>query len=833
VETLADLGRVLRELRRRHARRRGGAELTYREIAAATGWSHGIIGEYLGGKVLPPTDRFDALIRLLGATPSEQGRLATARDRVQERRRAALATEEAGPAVPRQLPGDAHGFTGRTRELGLLDELLDGLSDRAAHASAPLVVAVCGTAGVGKTAMTVHWAHRVSNRFGDGQLYLDLRGYDPDQPVDPGGALATFLRSLGLSAMDIPADLAERAARFRTLLADRRMLIVLDNARSAEQVRPLLPGTGSCQVVVTSRDDLAGLVVRDGARRIDLDVLSEPEAVALLRALIGDRVDAEPEAAAVMAQRCARLPLALRIAAEMAIARRDAPMTDVVADLGSGRLDRLDATGDPRTAVRAVFSWSYEHLSPEASAAFARLGLHPGRTLDPHALAALTGASVNRAELLMEELQRAHLIEPVAPAGHAMHDLLRAYAVELVGDGDARAALTALFDYYRHVAGLATQVLFPHDRRPIMSTLDTRGPVVGEPEEARRWLDAQRANLVAVAVHAAGHGWPAHAVDLSQLLWRYFEVGGHHHEALVVHTTAAAVAPDGAARAAVLANLGSTAWWTGQYSEALAYFNESLAGHRATGDVNGQARALARLGVVRERLGEYEQALGHLREAHALYHEIGDRHGEGSQLVNIGALDRRLGRYDEAVDHLCRAQSAFAEIGDIRLLGYALGNLAAAYSELGRHDEALALLERSLAHCRQTADRGGEASALGTIGAVHARSGRLTEALEYLDQALAISRETAERSLETETLNTMGESLLAMKDAEAAVARHRAALTLALRAGDRYEQARARDGMAQALHGVGQTDQAREQAEQALALFSALGVSTPRGRVGR
>jgi tetratricopeptide (TPR) repeat protein len=830
VETLADLGRVLRALRRRHARRRGGAELTYREIAAATGWSHGIIGEYLSGKVLPPTDRFDALIRLLGAAPSEQGALATARDRVHERRRGALSTEDAtAPAVPRQLPGDVYGFVGRTREL----EQLDGLIDQAEHQSAPLVVAVCGTAGVGKTALTVRWAHRVANRFGDGQLYLDLCGYDPGQPVDPAGALATLLRSLGMSGMDIPADLAERAACFRTLLADLRMLIVLDNARSADQVRPLLPGTGSCLVMVTSRDDLAGLVVRDGAQRLDLDALSEHEAIALLRTLVGDRVDAEPEAAAVMAERCARLPLALRIAAEMATARRDAPIAHLVDDLGAGRLDRLDATGDPRTAVRAVFSWSYEHLSAAAADAFARLGLHPGRTLDAYALAALTGADLSRARLLMAELARAHLVEPVRPAGHAMHDLLRAYAMELVDADEARAALTRLFDYYRYVAGLATHARFPHDRRPLVSTVDIPAPPVAEAEDARRWLDEQRANLVAVAVHAAGHGWAGHAVDLSQLLWRYFEVGGHYHDALVVHTSAAAVAADGAGRAAVLANLGSTAWWTGQYPDAVGYFNQSLAGHRATGDIGGQARALARLGVVRERLGEYKQALAHLQEALTLYRAIGDRHGEGSQLINIGALDRRLGRHEQAIDHLCRAQAAFAEIGDLRLLGYALGNLGAVYGDLGRYDEALAFLEQSLARCRQTADRGGEASALGTIGAVHTRSGRLTEALEFLDQALAISRDTAERSLETETLNTMGEALRALPDAEAALANHRAALALARRTGDRYEQARARDGLAHALHDLGQLARSREQRAHALASYTALGVPTPRGRADR
>jgi tetratricopeptide (TPR) repeat protein len=829
VETLADLGRVLRELRRRHARRRGVAELTYRELAAATGWSHGIIGEYLGGKVLPPTERFDALVRLLGATPPEQGVLATARDRVEERRRGAAPTGGAAEsAVPRQLPADVFGFTGRSRELAELDQLLDQREQE----SAVVISAVCGTAGVGKTTLAVRWAHRVAAQFPDGQLYLDLRGYDPDQPVSPAAGLAAILRGLGLSAVDVPADLAERAARYRTLLADRRMLVVLDNARTADQVRPLLPGSRSCMVVVTSRDDLAGLVVRDGARRIDLDVLTEGEAVTLLRVLVGARIDAEPAAAAALAHRCARLPLALRIAAEIAAAHADVAIAELLAELGDEhhRLDRLDATGDPRTAVRAVFSWSYQNLSADGARAFGLLGLHPGRYLDDHALAALAGIAADRARHVMAELARAHLIEPVDPAGHTMHDLLRAYAVECPcadesHGADRRAALTQPLDHYRCAARLATQTLFPHDQRPDLAPIHSPMPAVDDPEQAQRWLDEQRANLVAVAVHAARHGWPEHTVDLSQILWRYFEVGGHYQDALAVHTSAAgAVAPDDLSRAAVLANLGGIHWWLGRYSDALVHFGQSLAGHRAVEDHGGEARALARLGIVHERLGDYSEALDRLRDSLSLYRKLGNRHGEGAQLVNIGSLYRRIGRYEDAAEHQRQAAAVFVEIGDVRLQGYALGNLGAVYSLLGRHPEALAHLEHSLANCLKTADRGGEGSALGTIGAAHARAGRPAEALGHLHRALAISRETADRSLETETLNTLGATLRAMKECDAALARHRAALVLASQTGDRYEQARARDGMAHALRDAGRAEDAREQWRQALAIYSALGV---------
>lgn len=246
VRTVADLARVLRELRRRHARRQGRPEPTYRELAAATGWSHGIIGEYLSGRILPPTERFDILIGLLGASPAEMGALATARDQVEENRRAAA--PEQGP-VPRQLPLDVFGFTGRAAQLAELDAAL------AAGERRPAVVisAVAGTAGVGKTALAVHWSHRVARRFPGGQLYMDLRGYDPGSPVTAADALAAFLRALGVRPADIPEDLDERAARYRTLLAGRRVLVVLDNAHGADHVRPLLPGSASCMVVVTSR----------------------------------------------------------------------------------------------------------------------------------------------------------------------------------------------------------------------------------------------------------------------------------------------------------------------------------------------------------------------------------------------------------------------------------------------------------------------------------------------------------------------------------------------------------------------------------------------------
>ena len=370
-----------------------------------------------------------------------------------------------------------------------------------------VISAIGGTAGVGKTALAVQWAHQVAGRFPDGQLYVNLRGYDPGQPVTAADALAGFLRALGVPGQDIPAEEDERAARYRSLLAGRRMLVVLDNAGSVEQVRPLLPGAAGCVVLVTSRDALAGLVARDGARRLDLDLLPLPDAVGLLRALIGARVDADPAAAAALAERCARLPLALRVAAELAAARPDVPLAELAGELADQqrRLDLLDAGGDPRTAVRAVFSWSYRHLDADAGP-----GVPAGR---PAPRPRLRPARRRRADRhhrgagppgCWTVLARAHLIQPAGPGRYGMHDLLRAYAAELAATEDGeearRAALTRLFDYYLAGAAAAMDALYPAEQhsRPRPPASAQPVPPLPTAATARDWLDAERASLVGV-----------------------------------------------------------------------------------------------------------------------------------------------------------------------------------------------------------------------------------------------------------------------------------------------------------------------------------------------
>lgn len=333
--------------------------------------------------------------------------------------------------VPRELPTMVPQFTGRMDELGALTELMERSS--AAQAEAPMISVIGGTAGVGKTALAVHWAHRVAADFPGGQLYVDLRGYDPGRPVPATDVLASFLRGLGMPADDVPQREDERAARYRTLVAERRILVVLDNAGSVEQVRPLLPGSACCPVVVTSRNALAGLVARDGATRLDLDVLPLGDSARLLRKLIGPRVDDNPEAAAALTTQCSRLPLALRTAAELAAAHPATPLTDLVEDFSdpAHRLDLLDADGDAHTSVRSVFSWSYRHLAKDAARAFRLIGLHPGPVFDSKAAAALTGTTIAGARSVLEALMRASLIQRARHDHYHMHDLLHTYACQL------------------------------------------------------------------------------------------------------------------------------------------------------------------------------------------------------------------------------------------------------------------------------------------------------------------------------------------------------------------------------------------------------------------
>jgi DNA-binding SARP family transcriptional activator/tetratricopeptide (TPR) repeat protein len=751
---------------------------------------------------------------------AERGGTATAGEPPGSPPAAAPGPAAASPPVPRELPADVAAFTGREGELAELDARLARWApppgDPAGSAGVVPIAVVTGTAGVGKTALAVHWAHRARDRFPGGQLYVNLRGFDPAEPMAVADALAGFLRALGLASQHVPADVDERAARYRSLLDGRRVLILLDNAAAADQVRLLLPGTPSCFVLVTSRDSLTGLVARHGARRLDLDPMPPGDAIGLLRVLIGGRVDADPTAAGTLAGQCARLPLALRVAAEFAVSHPALTLAELTGELAAEqrRLDLLDAGGDPRTAVRAVLSWSYRQLPPRAARAFRLAGLHPAAELSTGAAAALFGSSIADAADLLGQLRRAHLVHLAGPGRYGLHDLLRAYAADLAaapgdpdrladGPDERRPALARVLDYYLGAAAAAMDVLFPAERhrRPRPGRPAPLAPELDGPGAARAWLDTERDALQSVAGYAAACGWPAQAIGLSATLSRYLETGGHYAAAVTLHTQArraAQLTGDRSAEAHALNSLGIVTGRLGGYQPGADFLGQSLAIFRELGEHSGAARALGNLGSGEWRQGRYAEAERYHRQSLALFRAIGDELGEARALNSLGLVSLRLGRCARAASHFRDSLALYSRLGDQSNEAHALGNLGLAYLQLGRHQQAGAHLQRARALSRGIGCRTGEASALTDLGTLACRRGRYPDAASYHRQALALFRAIGERVGAAEALNGLGEVLLAMGHASQARDQHATALELAIEVGDPHEQARARHGLAAA-----------------------------------
>jgi DNA-binding SARP family transcriptional activator/tetratricopeptide (TPR) repeat protein len=741
---------------------------------------------------------------------------------------------EAGPqpVTPQELPPAVPGFTGRSAELEALTRLLDRSGERAPDAV--LISAIGGTAGVGKTALTVHWAHQAAGDFPDGQLYVNLRGYDPGQPMPAANALAGFLRSLGVPGQDIPPEEDQRAARYRSLLAGKRMLVVLDNAGSADQVRPLLPGTPACTVLVTSRDALPGLVIRDGAARLDLDVLPLADAVVLLRTLIGARVDAEPAAATELAERCCRLPLALRVAAELAASRPAASLAGLAGELAElrTRLDRLAAGDDPRTQVRTVFSWSYRHLDANEARTFRLLGTHPSPDFDPYAAAALTGTTLPQASQALDALARAHLVSPTGPGRYGMHDLLRGYARELTATIDTaqarREALTRLFDYYLHTAATAMDVLVPieRNRRPRIPRPATPLPPVAELAAAQNWLDTERAALVAAAAHTAAQGWPGHTTRLAATLSRYLSSHGHLPEAITIFGHALGAARrtgDGAAEATALGEIGVVHWLQGRPQQAVDHYQLARALFGEAGDRAGEARMLGNLGLAETHRGSYDQAARYQQEAIGILGEAGDRVGQARALGNLGLARQLQGSYQEAAGYHQQSLALSRDVGDPQGEAWALDRLGSIDLRLGRYEDSARYLQQALTRFQEIRSTFGEADALGKLGQVYVALGRHTQASGYLEQSLAVSRQMGNSGMEIDALNGLGELHLHTGQIGKARAHHGAALRLAAKEGSPRQQAQSHNGLARACDAGGDSLQARHHWQEALTRYTAIG----------
>ncbi len=731
--------------------------------------------------------------------------------------------------VPRELPATIGCFTGREAELTALTRLLERGDQR--EAATVVISAIGGTAGVGKTALAVYWAHQVAGRFPDGQLFVNLRGYDPGQPVAPADALAGLLRALGVPGLEIPDETEERARLYRSRLAGRRMLVLLDNARDGEQVRPLLPGDPGCVAVVTSRDALAGLVAADGARRLDLDVLPPADAAALLRSLIGARADADPGAVAALAGLCALLPLALRIAAELAVARRTIPLADLAAELAESRLDLLDA-GEDRADVRAVFSWSYRQLPYDVARAFALLGLHPGADLDAYAAAALTETTAARARRVLSRLHRASLLQATGPGRYGMHDLLRAYAREQAaaydGDGQCDQALTRLFDYYLAAAAAASDVAFPAEalRRPRVAPTAAVVPAMLGEAEARAWLDAERANLTAMVVHCAAHGWPDHATGLAGTLFRYLMTGSHLAEALTVYghgLHAARRSGDLAAEAGALNGLGGIGIMRGHFRGAADHYEAALELYRRCGDRAREARVLHNLGVTQHQLHNHEAAADCYRQAIAAYGAAGDSLSAARALADLAAMETELGSYDQAAEHLQLAVPVLRDAKDELFEAGTLERIGDLSLRRGQLAPAAASFEQAMAIYRRLDYPAGVAHQLLSLGQVSLRQGDYQSAVTYLQQALVLFQRADNQHGQILTLRSLAQVLHAAGRPAAARAELATALKLAAETGNTHQLASAHSELAESHHQAGQDEQARHHWQQALALYTQLG----------
>ena len=653
--------------------------------------------------------------------------------------------------VPAQLPPPVAAFAGRDAELARLDAILDGQESH--DVSAVTISVITGTAGVGKTALAVHWAQRVAARFPGGQLYVDLRGFDPaGAALDPGQALRGFFEAFAVPPERIPAGLDDQVALYRSLLAGQQALVVLDNARDARQVRPLLPGSPGCLAIVTSRNHLTGLIAGHGAHPLGLDLLTPEGARELMARRVGaGRAGREPGAVDEIIAGCARLPLALTIAAARAAISPGFPLAVFAADLREAG-HALDPFGgdDVATDIRAVFSWSYRSLNPDTARMFRLLSMHPGPDMTVCGAASVAGIAPDRARALLAELTRGHLLSEHGPGRYAFHDLLRAYASEQArdrdDDGARRAAVSRLLDHWLHTACAAAALLDPFFA-PEPAGAPLPGVVLGVPataEEALRWFTTERAALLASVSLAARSGLAGHAWRLAWALSIFLLRRGCWDEqaragqaALDAARRAGDVA--GEAHALLLLALGDAR--SGRRDAAPA-FRESLRLLDAVGGYHrSQATGHSSLIWIAEQQERYGDMLDHAERALAVSRAAGDPTLEIMSLNDVGYSHARLGNYGQAIAFCGQALAGSRAAGERNWESAAWDSLGYIHHKLGDHQRAVTCYERSLDLCRELADRYNEAGTLDRLGDVHhsagdARAARWawTQALRTLDE---------------------------------------------------------------------------------------------------
>ncbi|MFF2951191.1 BTAD domain-containing putative transcriptional regulator [Kitasatospora sp. NPDC057965] len=667
------------------------------------------------------------------------------------------------PTAPRpaQLPAATGVHVGRRRQLEELDALVATDPARRPH-----LVAVVGAPGIGKTALATHWAHARRAHFEDGQLFVDLRGHSRLPALSPDDILARFLRALGVRPDRLPADRDEAAALYRTLLADRRMLIVLDNARDAEQVRPLIPGAPGCAVLITSRSRLAGLVASDGARQLALEVLGPEEARRLLGSTVGEcRVAAEEQAAVELVRLCGGLPLAIRIAGAN-LASRGTGIADYCAELAGGDvLGRLHVEGDHRSTVRAAFDLSYRALPPAARRMFRLLGLMPGPDLSADAAAALADAAPAASAALLAVLANAHLVQERAAGRFGLHDLLRSYARELVGGTEAQTARERLFAWYLRHADAAARLLFPTAPAP---DPDSRTPPAAPPfpdhGRAARWLEEERENLAGAVLEASDAGLIAVARRLAESLHGYLSTGMYTGDCAELTTAALLHRP----RPGGPGGPGHPDRPAGEVSDTDT-------------DADTDADDEATLGLICWRLGRLHEAADHFSRVAGHFHALDAARAEAVAHTNLGIVHRALGRPGDAIRVLGEALPVHLRSGNKYSETVALNGLCGAHTDLGDHATGRRLAHTALATARTLRNRALEANAFLALGAAQERAHEPTEAADSYREALRLAELVRDRFTQATalvglaTVRTCHEPRAALRTAEHALALSREA----------------------------------------------------------
>ncbi|PSL54749.1 DNA-binding SARP family transcriptional activator [Saccharothrix carnea] len=639
--------------------------------------------------------------------------------------------------VPRQLPVHTRFFVGRRHELDVLGGLLDAAP---ADGGAVVISAVDGAAGIGKTTLALHWAARHGDRFPDGQLYVDLRGFDPSgAPVGPDEALRGFLGALGVAREGLPSTSDELVNLYRGAMADRRILVVLDNACDSEQVRPLLPSGPGCFTVVTSRRRLDGLIVREGARPLALGVLADADAFALLERQLGaDRVAAEPGAARDVVEHCAGLPLALAVVAARAAAHPEFPLRALADELADERtrLDALDI-GDDAVSVKAVFSWSSERLTPAARRVFELLGLHPGPEVSVPAVASLAGIAVREARACLRELSGMNLLVEHRPSRFSLHDLVHTYAREVVAERvdepARRAAVHRLLDHYLHAVAAVESVRAPYRDTEVVLDPPLPGVVVtgaADHDDALAWLELEKATVFRVVEHAFRHGFDAHTWRLTASITSFCGRRGYWQEALRCHRFALDAARrlgDDAAQATAHRGLGRIHRTLEHSGESESHLEQAL--ELAAGDPRARANLHGDLAILYEYDERHADALHHAQQALRLREELGDAASYRRMLNSVGWLHALLGDHRTALDHCLRSLALHQETGD---------------------------------------DQAGEAAIWDSLGYINHHLDDLGEAARCYENALAQYRAVGERFEEAMTLDRLGDTLHAAGDGAAA-----------------------------------------------------------------